>query len=255
MKLIIEQQNQNLITENKGKDLYITGVFSSAETKNDNNRIYSKSLLEREIKSCNEKIENGTLYGQLNHPNEPSINLKEVSHIITELNWKNNDVIGKAKILTETPNGKIAKSLIENGKIGISSRGLGTVDEKTGYVNDDFKLITYDLVHAASNEKSKFVNGILESKEFSLDDIQEQPSLKERFNIIQEQLKNIPEDTFIKMLGKYYHTSIMQHLEDEENLSECIEIFEEILKQYSVNETSPFDKFKSEILEIYREKY
>jgi hypothetical protein len=165
MKLITESSyNLELYEDSKDKSLKIVGIFSSAEIENNNKRKYKRDLLEREIKKVQEKISNKCLFGELSHPSSPEINPERISHIIEDLEWRNNDVYGKAKILP-TPSGSIAKTLIKEGKVGISSRGLGTVNED-GYVNEDYNLITYDIVLDASNPGSKFVDGILEDANF-----------------------------------------------------------------------------------------
>jgi len=165
MQLITESSyDLELYEDSKDKSLKIVGIFSSAEIENNNKRKYKRPILEREVKKIQEKISNRCLFGELSHPSNPEINPERISHIIESLEWKNNDVYGKAKILP-TPSGSIAKTLIKEGNIGISSRGLGTVNED-GYVNEDYNLITYDIVLDASNPGSKFVNGILEGTNF-----------------------------------------------------------------------------------------
>jgi hypothetical protein len=172
MKLITECSTELELFEGKDKQPYIIGIFSSAEVKNNNGRRYKKELLEREVtKFVSEKVKNRSSFGELSHPSGPDINLDKVAIVIESLEWKGGDVYGKAKIL-DTPMGKIAKELVKEGRLGISSRGLGTVSE-SGYVNEDFNLITYDLVADASNPASQFVNGILEGKEFASTDTKE----------------------------------------------------------------------------------
>lgn len=170
-KLITESSyDVRVYEDNSDKSLKIVGIFSSAEIENGNGRKYPRKILEREINKALEKISNKSLFGELSHPSEPTINPERISHIVESLEWKNNDVYGKAKILN-TPMGSIAKELIKEGKVGISSRGLGTVSE--GIVNDDFNLITWDLVLDASNPGSRYVNGIFEGKEFDNGEVKE----------------------------------------------------------------------------------
>jgi hypothetical protein len=172
MKLITESSYDVKIYEDSNdKTLKIAGIFSSAEIENANKRKYPRSILEREVKKVNEKIQNKCLWGELSHPSNANINPERISHIVESLEWKNNDLYGKAKILS-TPMGEIARTLVREGKVGISSRGLGTVSEN-GYVNEDYNLITYDIVLDASNPGSRFVNGILEGEEFGV--IQKKP--------------------------------------------------------------------------------
>lgn len=170
-KLITESSyDVRIFEDDSDKSLKIVGIFSSAEIQNANGRVYPKKILEREIGKITEKIGNKCLFGELSHPSSPSINPERISHIIESLEWKNNDVYGKAKILN-TPMGSIAKELIKEGRVGISSRGLGTVSE--GTVNDDYNLLTYDIVLDASNPGSQYVNGVFEGAEFNTFNTQE----------------------------------------------------------------------------------
>lgn len=166
-KLITESNFEILTESDQKKNLYITGIFSSAEKKNKNGRIYPKGLLEREITKLQEMTKQGTVIGELSHPESRAESLlKEAAICTEELWWENNNVMGRSKVLQNTPNGYILKGLIEDGvKIGISSRGLGTVNEETKEVNEDFSLICYDCVSNPSNFGS-WVDGILEGKEF-----------------------------------------------------------------------------------------
>ena len=177
MKLISEHIEQDLgytITEGKNgaaKKVFIEGVFMQANKKNRNNRIYEKSILEGAVsKYVLEQVSTGRAVGELNHPDGPSINLDKVSHRITELKWKGDDVVGKALIL-DTPMGKIVKGLVEGGvKLGVSSRGMGTVEMKGGVsrVNNDFALSTIDIVQDPS-APGAFVNGIMEGVDWIWD--------------------------------------------------------------------------------------
>ena len=172
MKLITEHLEKiEYITEakeNGEKDVYIEGIFMQAEKENRNNRIYPKEVLEGATKKyVKEQVSTGRAVGELNHPEGPQINLDKVSHRITELKFKGNDVVGKALIL-DTPMGKIVKGLVEGGcKLGVSSRGMGTVEQKEGktYVKDDFVLATVDIVQDPS-APSAFVEGIMEGVEW-----------------------------------------------------------------------------------------
>ena len=144
---------ENLQVINEGKNgsgpMKIQGCFQRADEANNNKRIYRKPLLEREITKLADAMNERRLMGELDHPQHDSVKLSNVSHLITGLNMKGNEVIGEAEIL-DTPSGKVAKALIDGGvKIGISSRGMGTVTEELDgkrYVNEDFKLITWDIV-------------------------------------------------------------------------------------------------------------
>jgi hypothetical protein len=166
-KLITETVLNDIVTESKGQDLYIYGIYSSADVKNNNGRVYKKSLLEREINKAIERASKKTLYGELNHPSDPSINLERAAILTEHLDWRDTDVYGKSKVL-KTPKGDIIRGIIESGgNFGISSRGLGTVAEN-GYVEESYNLITWDVVGDPSNPASEFVNGIYEGKEFSI---------------------------------------------------------------------------------------
>ena len=176
MKLISEHIEQELgytITEGKSgeKNVFIEGVFMQANKKNRNNRIYEKTILQDAVsKYVQEQVSTGRAVGELNHPDGPTINLDKVSHRITELNWEGNDVVGKALIL-DTPMGKIVKGLVEGGvKLGVSSRGMGTVEMKDGVsrVNNDFVLSTVDIVQDPS-APGAFVNGIMEGVDWVWD--------------------------------------------------------------------------------------
>ena len=170
MSSMITESNYEIKTsinesEDGKKELFIEGIFASAEKKNKNGRIYPKSILEREIKKVSKSVNENSCVGEMNHPIDRSeVDLNEACIKVTKLNWKGNDVYGKAKVLTHTPKGKLLEGLIlDKVKIGISSRGLGTVSE--GNVNDDFQLLTWDIVNNPSNHGS-FVSGILEGVEF-----------------------------------------------------------------------------------------
>lgn len=164
-KLITEYSQDFQITEDDNKDMYAVGIFSSAEMKNNNKRRYKKEILEREVGKVQEKIEKKCLWGELGHPPNPEVNPDKIALRTVKLEWKGNNLYGKAKIL-DTPMGQIAKTLIKEGAMGISSRGLGTVGDD-GYVNEDFHLITWDLVTDPSNKPS-WVNGIYEGQNFDI---------------------------------------------------------------------------------------
>jgi len=171
MKLITEHTNDvEYIVEGKGKQQYIKGVFMQSDVKNQNGRVYPFGVLQREVKNYNNKfVKEGRALGELGHPMGPTINLDRVSHLITELYEDGKNFIGKAKIM-DTPNGKIVKNLLESGvRLGVSSRGLGTVKANKSGVNEvqkDFTLSTVDIV-ADPSAPAAFVNGIMEGKEFS----------------------------------------------------------------------------------------
>jgi len=173
MKLITEgnfEDVQVLEEESNGrKNLYIEGVFLQADIKNRNGRVYPFGVLEREVGRYNEQyIGAGRALGELGHPDGPTVNLDRVSHKIISLKAEGSNFIGKAQILT-TPMGDIAKNLLENGvKLGVSSRGMGSIEEKNGanYVRDDFMLATAADIVSDPSAPDAFVNGIMEGKEW-----------------------------------------------------------------------------------------
>ena len=173
MKLITEMyDNFEILTEGKdGKDLKIKGVFMQAETKNRNGRMYPLNVLTKEVKRYNkELVEPKRAFGELGHPEGPTINLERVSHMITDLRRSGNDWTGKAKVMRETPYGKIVESLLKEGaKLGVSSRGMGSLDEQPNgvkLVKDDFHLATAADIVADPSAPNAFVNGIMEGKEW-----------------------------------------------------------------------------------------
>jgi len=172
MKLITEsiEDIQILEEEANGKKLlYIEGVFLQADLKNRNGRVYPYSVLEREVGRYNEQyVSAGRALGGLGHPDGTTVNLDRVSHKIVSLKAEGSNFIGKAQILN-TPMGGIAKSLLESGvKLGVSSRGMGSIEEKNGanYVRDDFMLATAADIVADPSAPDAFVNGIMEGKEW-----------------------------------------------------------------------------------------
>ena len=176
MKLISETIEEiKLICEAKedgGKNYFIEGIFLQGNMQNRNRRYYDVNILDREVTKYNESfVQTGRALGELGHPDGPTINLDRVSHKIVSLTREDNNFIGKAKLL-ETPMGKIAKSLLGEGiKLGVSSRGIGSLEEKNGinYVKDDFMLATAADIVADPSAPDAFVNGIMEGKEWIWD--------------------------------------------------------------------------------------
>ena len=169
MKLIAEYIDQEIevITEAKKdgtKDYFVEGIFAQAEGKNRNGRVYPRKTMEKAVaKYVTEQVKTKRAVGELNHPEGPTVNLDKVSHLIESLDWKGNDVIGKALIL-DTPNGKIVKGLLDGGvRLGVSTRGMGSLEKRNGamVVKDDFMLSTVDIVQDPSAPEA-FVNGIME---------------------------------------------------------------------------------------------
>jgi hypothetical protein len=132
--------------------VFLTGILQKANTKNGNGRVYPFEVLKREIENYQKLIKENRSIGELDHPDDSVINLKNASHIVTETWWDGDTVLGKIKLL-QTPSGKILESLVKSGvKLGISSRGLGSVREHQGstMVEDDFQLICFDFVSEPS---------------------------------------------------------------------------------------------------------
>lgn len=174
MKLITEMtQDVQYLTEKRedgGKNVYIEGIFMQADKQNKNGRVYPMKVMENELARYQQLIAEKRSLGELGHPPNPQINLNQVSHLITNLKFEGSDIYGKAKIL-DTPMGKIAKNFIEEGvRLGVSSRGLGSLKEKNGVneVQDDFHLATVDIV-ADPSAPDAFVHGIMESAEWVLE--------------------------------------------------------------------------------------
>ena len=193
MKLIREEINeaQYIIEEDNGKKAHkIKGIFMQANIKNRNGRVYPQEVLEKEVNRYNKEfIDRKRAFGELGHPDGPTVNLERVSHLITKLEGDGKgNYIGEAKI-TDTPYGKIVKSLIDEGaQLGVSSRGMGSLENRggTNYVKSDFYLATAADIVADPSAPQAFVNGVMEGKEWIWDNgiIKEQDVSE-----IQEQLE------------------------------------------------------------------
>jgi hypothetical protein len=169
----IEQDLEYITESSDGVKKYtIEGIFAQSESKNRNGRIYPKNVMENSVnKYIKDQVNEKRSVGELNHPATPTINLDKVSHLITELKWAGNDVVGRASIL-DTPMGNIAKGLLDGGvRLGVSTRGMGSLEERNGsmYVGKDYFLSTVDIVQDPS-APSAFVNGIMEGVEYYFDE-------------------------------------------------------------------------------------
>ena len=172
MLLITEQRDDiqclTEATEDGKKNYFIEGIFMQSEKVNRNGRMYEREILFNEADRYNkEYVQKSRAMGELGHPDGPSLNLERVCHNIVEMKFDGDNVMGKAKIL-DTPYGKIVKSLIDDGvKLGVSTRGMGTLEEKDGVkmVKEDFMLTAVDVV-ADPSAPDAFVNGIMEGKEW-----------------------------------------------------------------------------------------
>ena len=148
---------QDLLTEDEKRfvsegGMILTGRMQTCGVRNGNGRVYSRPILEREVKNYSQIVNDRRALGELDHPEDSVVNLKNASHMVTNIWWDGDDVMGKVRVLN-TPSGQCLRSLVESGvKLGISSRGLGTVSEKNGVseVNDDFQLICFDFVSEPS---------------------------------------------------------------------------------------------------------
>ena len=173
MKLISEEiNNAEYIVEEKDngkKDYKIKGIFLQSDIKNRNGRVYPKEVLNKEVKRYNQEfINKKRAFGELGHPDGPTVNLERVSHMITKLYPDGRNFIGEAKIMN-TPYGKIVKGLIDEGaQLGVSSRGMGSLVQRGGfnYVKDDFYLATAADIGADPSAPDAFVEGIMEGKEW-----------------------------------------------------------------------------------------
>jgi|TARA_R110000868_G_scaffold9000_9_gene45637 hypothetical protein len=155
------------------KSYFIEGVFMQADIKNRNGRVYPGSVMEQEVDRYNrEYVKTNRAYGELGHPDGPSINLERVSHMIKSLKKEGNDYVGRAKIM-DTPYGKIVKSLIDEGaQLGVSSRGMGTIKMNHQGINEvqgDFMLATAGDIVADPSAPNAFVNGVMEGVEWVKD--------------------------------------------------------------------------------------
>ena len=173
VKLIAEAVEEvEYITEEKeggGKNYKIRGIFMQADIKNRNGRVYPMEVLDEEVKKYNKNfIQQNRAFGELGHPDGPTVNLERVSHMITSLKPDGKNFIGEAKIM-DTPMGKIVKNLMDEGaKLGVSSRGMGSLRQKGGanVVSDDFYLATAADIVADPSAPNAFVEGIMEGKEW-----------------------------------------------------------------------------------------
>ena len=176
MKLITEELTDvQLIAEadeNGKKSHKIKGIFMQANIKNRNGRVYPQEILEKEVNRYRKEfIDKKRAFGELGHPDGPTVNLERVSHMITKLYPEGKNFIGEAKIMN-TPYGKIVKGLIDEGaQLGVSSRGMGSLETRGGanYVKDDFYLATAADIVADPSAPDAFVEGIMENKEWIWD--------------------------------------------------------------------------------------
>ncbi len=202
-ELLIEED------EKGGKNYKIRGIFMQADIKNRNGRVYPMEVLQKEVSKYNKNfIKEKRAFGELGHPDGPTVNLERVSHMITDLHPDGKNFLGEAKIM-DTPMGKIVKNLMDEGaKLGVSSRGMGSLDQKNGaqYVRDDFYLATAADIVADPSAPNAFVEGIMEGKEWIWDNgiIKEAEIAQMKQNIAKNQRRkaNFEALEFAKFLKK-----------------------------------------------------
>ena len=214
MKLISEAlENVKFLAEeddNGEKNYKIEGIFMQGDIKNRNGRVYPVEVLEKEIKRYNKEfIEKNRAYGELGHPEGPTVNLDRVSHMVTSLKRDGSNFIGEAKIM-ETPMGKIVKNIMdEGGMLGVSSRGMGSLEQKNGanYVKDDFMLAAAADIVADPSAPQAFVNGIMEGKEWVwnnglLKEVELEDIVETVEESVRKKLPNVEALAFAKFLKK-----------------------------------------------------
>ena len=166
---------QDLLTEREKREVangavYLTGRIQAADTPNGNGRVYPKKVLQKEIANYEKIVKDNRATGELDHPDDSVINLKNVSHMVIDVWWQKSDVMGKIKVL-DTPSGRTVKDLINAGvKLGISSRGMGSVSEGNGQtmVEDDFQLICFDFVSEPSTPGAFMMSEAKDLKESNI---------------------------------------------------------------------------------------
>ena len=215
MKLISEHFSDDVeyITEqaDDGKKNYkLKGVFLQAEIKNRNGRVYPFEVLEKEVDRYNKEfINENRAYGELGHPDGPTVNLDRVSHMVTKLKKEGDNFIGEAKIM-DTPMGKIVKNIMdEGGKLGVSSRGMGSLEQKNGanYFKKDFMLASAADIVADPSAPNAFVQGIMEGKEWVWDngllkEVELQGIVEDIETNVRKKMPNVEALAFAKFLKK-----------------------------------------------------
>jgi len=199
MSLLIKEivEDVQYITEAKedgeGKDYYIEGIIMQGDIKNRNGRMYPKEILANEVKRYNETyVLKNRAYGELGHPAGPTINLDRVSHMFTELKQDGSNIVGRAKVM-DTPMGKIVKNIMdEDGTLGISSRGMGSIKQnKNGImeVQKDFMLATAGDIVADPSAPDAFVKGVMEGVDWIYDVASSSWEVANTFDEIEEEIK------------------------------------------------------------------
>jgi len=210
MKLISEEVTnaEYLIEENNGKKEYkIKGVFLQSNIKNRNGRVYPREIMVREVnRYTKEFINKNRAFGELGHPDGPTVNLERVCHMVKSLTADGDNFIGEAKIM-DTPYGKIVKGLIDEGaQLGVSSRGMGSIVSRNGinFVKDDFYLATAADIVADPSAPDAFVEGIMESREWVWDNgVLKQVDLEEWKRQIQEAKRSVLEEKKLNIFKSF----------------------------------------------------
>ena len=210
MKLISEEvaSAEYLVEEKNGKKEYkIKGVFLQANIKNRNGRVYPREILVREVnRYTKEFINKNRAFGELGHPDGPTVNLERVCHMVKSLKPDGDNFIGEAKIM-DTPYGKIVKGLIDEGaQLGVSSRGMGSIMSRNGinFVKDDFYLATAADIVADPSAPDAFVEGIMESREWVWDNgVLKQVDIESWKKQIQEARRTVLEEKKLKVFESF----------------------------------------------------
>jgi len=210
MKLISEEvaSAEYLIEEKNGKKEYkIKGVFLQSNIKNRNGRVYPREILVREVnRYTKEFINKNRAFGELGHPDGPTVNLERVCHMVKSLTPDGDNFIGEAKIM-DTPYGKIVKGLIDEGaQLGVSSRGMGSIINRNGinFVKDDFYLATAADIVADPSAPDAFVEGIMESREWVWDNgVLKQVDIESWKKQIQEAKRSVLEEKKLKVFESF----------------------------------------------------
>ena len=210
MKLISEEvaSAEYLVEEKNGKKEYkIKGVFLQSNIKNRNGRVYPREILVREVnRYTKEFINKNRAFGELGHPDGPTVNLERVCHMVKSLTPEGDNFIGEAKIM-DTPYGKIVKGLIDEGaQLGVSSRGMGSIMNRNGinFVKDDFYLATAADIVADPSAPDAFVEGIMESREWVWDNgVLKQVDIEAWKQQIQEAKRTVLEEKKLEVFKSF----------------------------------------------------
>ena len=222
MKLIAEfnETISPVITEaaNGKKEYFIEGVFMQSDIKNRNGRVYPKAIMEKEVNRYKKEfVEKDRAFGELGHPEGPTINLDKVSHLIQSLELEGKNYVGKAKVLS-TPNGEIVKALINDGaKLGVSSRGLGSLEQKGNaqYVKDDFQLATAGDIVADPSAPEAFVEGIMEGVEWVMENgILTRIQVETMQNEMRNAKRNQLEETKLNLWKRFVESLSLIHISE-----------------------------------------